>query len=236
MAAMTFADASYPSICLPFVHKSINWKQIKSVIQDQGLGVVDRVDVASKKSGNKAFNIVFVHFKQWADTPEITQLRTDLHSNKDPKHYERIVFDEEGHYWKFTKSHVDRPVRESRKVSPKKDSVESIDALLRKEFATLAAVQKRIADLQSKRSSLLLDVAVAAIATTTFPPTKQQKNKNKVKKTKTIKKPCVLKIRAPTTPPMSPPAGGTPTFTPPFMPAPESPISWADEVESEIAE
>ena len=233
---MTFGDPSYPSICLPFVHKSVNRKQINAVIAEHGLGVVDRIDIASKKHSSKPFNIVFVHFKQWADTPEVNLLRTNLHSNKDPKHYEKMFFDDDGHYWKFTKSHVDRPERD---VKSKKDSIsiESIDALLHKEFAALAAVQKRIADLQSKRSSLLLRIAADAVSTTHFPTDSSSKKKvKKTKKTKVVR-PILKPIRAPVSPPTSPPmspvhGASTPTFPPPFPMEHESP-SWGDVAEAE---
>lgn len=262
-ATMTFADDSYPSICLPFVHKSVGWKHIKEVVQSAGLGLVDRVDVASKK-GPKPFNIVFVHFKSWNDTHEINHLRTNLHTNN--KFFGKLDCDDQGHYWKFTKSHVARPQRDTTK-----STVESIDDLLRKEYAALANIQKRIADLQARRSTLMLEHAATAVPTADFPPmktatptttSKTRKTKRSGKrKLKTIKltnvfatedKPRAVKpIRIPVTHEHTafpaPSAGGTPPITPPFAThaggatppipppfgAPESPVSWADVVERE---
>lgn len=255
---MSFGDASYPSICLPFVHKSVGWKRVKDVIQTAGLGVVDRVDVASKK-GNKTFNIVFVHFKSWNDTPEVNELRSNLHS--DNTFFGRIDCDDEGHYWKFTKSHVARPQRDTTK-SKSKATVNSIDTLLRKEYAALANIQKRIADLQARRSTLMLEQAVKAIDTTDFPPTKQTfqealtavdttdfttpprvirfTNTRAPKKNKTKGARKVKPIRIPTTPPpdtsffVTPSGGGTPPIPPPFaMDDVHTPKSWGDEVIAE---
>lgn len=259
---MSFGDSTYPSICLPFVHKSVHWKKIKEVVTAAGLGEVDRVDVASKK-GPKPFNIVFVHFKSWNDTPEVNELRSNLHT--DNTFFGRIDCDDQGHYWKFTKSHVARPQRDTTKPKSKpKSTVESIDALLRKEYASLANIQKRIADLQARRSTLMLDQAIQATDTTDFPPTKQtfkealtavdttdfttptklvqakpmapKKRKTKVSRKVSRKvKPIRIPIDEDVTPFAPPAAGGTPPMPPPNA-CHESPISWADEVEAETEE
>ena len=245
---MDFADATYPSICLPFVHKSIRWQSIKEKIEGAGFGTVSRVDVASKKKGDKAFNIVFVHFEEWADTPEMKVLRTDLHSS--PKFFGRLTIDEDGHFWKFTKSHVPRPERKAKKVVTLAD----VDADLAKKYAEMAKLQKSIADLQAKRATLAMKLAADAVTKTDFPATKQDdedaakavtkvdttptKPKRHIKKARNTKSKKSFKavlthgrpqpIRVPDEfPPTSPPA--TPPFTPPSI----TRVDWADMAEAD---
>ena len=245
---MDFADATYPSICLPFVHKGIRWQVIKEKIEGAGFGTVSRVDVASKKKGDKAFNIVFVHFEEWADTPEIKLLRTDLHSS--PKFFGRLTIDEDGHYWKFTKSHVARPERPIR-MNKKGIALADVDADLAKKYAEMAKLQKSIADLQAKRATLAMKLAAEAVPTTAFPATKQDEEDAadavvKVDTTPTKPKRNIV-VRAPkksfkaalthgrpepiALPPMSPPT--SPTATPPFTPPSVHRVdtNWADMAE-----
>lgn len=99
---------SSPSVCIPRVFSNISWKRVKDVFDALNLGEIERVDMVKKTSEKgDEFKRVFVHFKEWATTPEAQQVREKLLSGSEVK----IVYDEPW-FWKLSMSNVEKPVRD----------------------------------------------------------------------------------------------------------------------------
>ncbi len=87
---------SNPSIFIPRVHSSIDWKNMKSVFELAfGQDIISRIDIVknrSKDSKPSPFNRAYVHVKSW---PENLHMIRDKLLREEPFH---IVYDQP-HYW-----------------------------------------------------------------------------------------------------------------------------------------
>ena len=96
---------SEPSICIPRVFKSVPRDDIASVFEKLNLGAVDRIDMVAKINAHgESYNKVFVHFKQWNQTPDAQAARAKLLQGEEIK----VVYSEPW-FWKCSASRVDKP-------------------------------------------------------------------------------------------------------------------------------
>ena len=117
-------DKSFPSVCIPYTVKNTTWMQVKEVFEQLfGSGSIERVDVIKRKrrdaygagtdashtgqysriSRDQEYCKVFVHFKEWPDTPEANQFRQHILAGNCMK----IVYNEPW-YWKCFKNNSQR--------------------------------------------------------------------------------------------------------------------------------
>ncbi len=116
-------DNTFPSVCIPHTHSSVTWMQVKEVFEHLfGHGSIERVDVVKRVRRNASSHVaygagtgrphrgtqpphqqeyckVFVHFKEWPDTPDANYFRQVILSGNCMK----IVYNEPW-YWKCFKN------------------------------------------------------------------------------------------------------------------------------------
>lgn len=148
-----------PSICIPRVFPNIDWKRVKNVFEELGMGEVERVDMVNKvnEKGQK-FKRVFVHFKKWNDDPTTRQVKSKLLSGDSVK----VVYDDPW-FWKVFISHVPKPQFEKKKTTPRQakkafidsgsDDVKKMQALLKSQKEALDAMRAEIAQLKNSHTS-----------------------------------------------------------------------------------
>jgi hypothetical protein len=96
---------SEPSLCIPRVFKNVPRDDIAGVFEKLNLGAVDRIDMVAKvNSHGESYNKVFVHFKQWNQTPDAQAARAKLLQGEEIK----VVYSEPW-FWKCSASRVDKP-------------------------------------------------------------------------------------------------------------------------------
>ena len=146
-----------PSICIPRVFPNIDWKRVKNVFEELGMGEVERVDMINKVNDKgQKFKRVFVHFKKWNDDPTTRQVKSKLLSGDSVK----VVYDDPW-FWKIFLSHVPKPTFEKKKTTPHKsvkkafihnesDEVKQMQALLKSQKDALDAMRAEIAQLKSR--------------------------------------------------------------------------------------
>jgi len=91
---------SMPSLCIPRVFTNITEDRIRKIFQELKLGVISRIDIVpkqSEKNPNETVNRVFVHFVQWHQTDEATQVREKLLNNVEIQ----VTYDDKW-YWKVS--------------------------------------------------------------------------------------------------------------------------------------
>ena len=147
-----------PSICIPRVFPNIDWKRVKNVFEELGMGEVERVDMINKVNDKgQKFKRVFVHFKKWNDDPTTRQVKSKLLSGDSVK----VVYDDPW-FWKVFLSHVPKPTFEKKKITPRKpakkafidsgtDEVKQMQALLKSQKDALDAMRAEIAQLKHSR-------------------------------------------------------------------------------------
>ena len=113
-------DKSFPSVCIPYTMKNTTWMQVKEVFEQLfGPGSIERVDVVKRRrhdavsashngqydrmSREQEYCKVFVHFKEWPDTPEANHFRQHILDGNCMK----IVYNEPW-YWKCFKNNSQR--------------------------------------------------------------------------------------------------------------------------------
>lgn len=98
--------ANEPSICIPRVFKSTLRKDIYNIIEQIGLGAVDRIDMVPKTNvRGETYYKVFIHFKAWNTKNEtVRATREKLLKGEEIK----IVYNEPW-FWKCTASRVVKP-------------------------------------------------------------------------------------------------------------------------------
>ena len=95
-----YSDCSEPSLCIPRVFTNITRETVISVIEDYGLGLVERVDMVLRENEQgKPFNRVFIHFKQWNDTEKAQDARDKIMSGE----MIHVTYDKQW-YWKIGKN------------------------------------------------------------------------------------------------------------------------------------
>lgn len=95
-----YSDCSEPSLCIPRVFTNITRETVISVIEDYGLGVVERVDMVLRENEQgKPFNRVFIHFKEWNDTEKARDARDKIMSGE----MIRVTYDTPW-FWKIGKN------------------------------------------------------------------------------------------------------------------------------------
>jgi hypothetical protein len=79
-------ERSIPTLCIPRANGHVSEKQIRTILGDLELGVIDRVDISTKTNdkGEKT-NRIFIYFKHWYDTENGVMARERLMSGKDVK-------------------------------------------------------------------------------------------------------------------------------------------------------
>ena len=146
-----------PSICIPRVFPNIDWKRVKNVFEELGMGEVERVDMINKvnEKGQK-FKRVFVHFKKWNDDPTTRQVKSKLLSGDSVK----VVYDDPW-FWKVFLSHVPKPTFEKKKTTPRKsvkkafidtrsERLKELQADLESQRKAMDAMRSEIAKLKSR--------------------------------------------------------------------------------------
>ena len=124
-----------PSLCIPRVFPNLTWKYIKDVIEGQGWGEVERVDVVKKENDKgEKFNRVFIHFKKWNEDEETMKVRNELIGETKGV---KLVYDEPW-FWIIRKSNVPRPTKT---VVVKKDSTDEEEPI--KSKVTVAKPTKK---------------------------------------------------------------------------------------------
>ena len=109
---------SEPSICIPRVYDSVDWKQVKETIEELlGKGCVERVDLVHKTDDRgEPFGRVYIHFRYWPKTESAQAIRQKL---MEPDGFVQIVYDPpKPWYWKCSKSRVPKPDRSKPRQAP----------------------------------------------------------------------------------------------------------------------
>ncbi len=89
-------DITYPTICIPKVHRSITKEYILSIFKKYNFGKIIKVDFININKINKAF----IHLK-WNDSELSNKARKILLENDNFK----IIYDDKsGWYWKCSAS------------------------------------------------------------------------------------------------------------------------------------
>ena len=151
------SNTTNPSICIPRVFPNIDWKRVKNVFEELGMGEVERVDMINKVNDKgQKFKRVFVHFKKWNDDPTTRQVKSKLLSGDSVK----VVYDDPW-FWKVFLSHVPKPTFEKKKTTPRpakkafidsgSDEVKKMQALLKSQKEALDAMRAEIAQLKTSR-------------------------------------------------------------------------------------
>lgn len=81
------SDISCPSLCIPRMYSTITRQQIFKIFTSLKLGLLDRVDIIPV--GNGKFQRVFIHFKSWNSSLEVSRIRERILSGKDIK----VIYD-----------------------------------------------------------------------------------------------------------------------------------------------
>ena len=146
-----------PSICIPRVFPNIDWKRVKNVFEELGMGEVERVDMINKVNDKgQKFKRVFVHFKKWNDDPTTRQVKSKLLSGDSVK----VVYDDPW-FWKVFLSHVPKPQFEKKKTTPRKpakkafidtrsERLKELQADLESQRKAMDAMRSEIAKLKSR--------------------------------------------------------------------------------------
>jgi hypothetical protein len=153
------SNTTNPSICIPRVFPNIDWKRVKNVFEELGMGEVERVDMVNKVNDKgEKFKRVFVHFKKWNDDPTTRQVKSKLLSGDSVK----VVYDDPW-FWKIFISHVPKPQFEKKKTTPRPakkafidsqtDDVKQMQALLKSQKEALDAMRAEIAQLKTSHTS-----------------------------------------------------------------------------------
>jgi hypothetical protein len=89
---------SIPSICIPRTFPNITEAIIRNKFDALDFGTIDRVDILTKEDDTgKKFNLIFIHFIEWNDTPQIMEARQRLLAGQQIK----MVYDDPW-FWKLT--------------------------------------------------------------------------------------------------------------------------------------
>ena len=145
-----------PSICIPRVFPNIDWKRVKNVFEELGMGEVERVDMINKVNDKgQKFKRVFVHFKKWNDDPTTRQVKSKLLSGDSVK----VVYDDPW-FWKVFLSHVPKPTFEKKKTTPRpvkkafidtrSERLKELQADLESQRKAMDAMRSEIAKLKSR--------------------------------------------------------------------------------------
>ena len=104
-----------PSVCIPRTLKNVTWRQVKDTFEQLlGAGTVERVDIVpSKGNDTQPFCRIFVHFRYWANTPDIMAIRQRLIDGEVIK----VVYDNPW-FWKCSASRISKPERSQPKSAP----------------------------------------------------------------------------------------------------------------------
>ena len=105
-----------PSICIPRTLNNVTWMQVKNTFEALlGKGTVERVDIVSKSASAEPqpFCRIFVHFRYWPNTPEITAIRDRLVAGEMIK----VVYDNPW-FWKCAASRVPKPTKNVPRTAP----------------------------------------------------------------------------------------------------------------------
>jgi hypothetical protein len=100
-------DFNSPSLCIPLVCKYIKEHDIRKVMNELNLGVIDKIDIVSvrtrhkqpqyQSSQSKPMNRVFIHYKTWGTGPNARNARELLLKGKEIK----VIYDELW-FWKIS--------------------------------------------------------------------------------------------------------------------------------------
>lgn len=96
-----------PCLCIPLVSKYIKELQIRKIMDEINLGVIDKIDIISVKTRNKQpqyqstqpkqMNRVFIHYKTWGTGANAIKARELLLKGKEIK-----IFHNELWFWKIS--------------------------------------------------------------------------------------------------------------------------------------
>ena len=127
-----------PSICIPRTLHNVNWRQVKDAFEQViGKGTVERVDIVpSKNSESTPFCRIFVHFRYWPNSPEITSIRQRLVNGEVIK----VVYDNPW-FWKCSASRIPKPERNQPKTAPFIEYTTPDDERAREELARVQAAK-----------------------------------------------------------------------------------------------
>ena len=97
---------SEPSLCIPFVHASVNRERIMGILNHLDLGTIERIDIVAGKTSRtgKENNKIFIHFISWSNNPNAVQTRNRVLNGGQVK----VVYDDPW-YWMISASRVVRP-------------------------------------------------------------------------------------------------------------------------------
>jgi hypothetical protein len=91
-------------LCIPRVEKNINESHIRDIFDNLNMGILDRIDIVSKKNdkynnkdNNNKFNRVFIHFTEWNNSENAVIARELLLKGKEIK----IIYDDPW-FWKIS--------------------------------------------------------------------------------------------------------------------------------------
>ena len=104
-----------PSICIPRTLANVTWFQVKDTFEQlMGRGTVERVDIVAQNGDDKQpFCRIFVHFRYWPNTPEISAIRERLIGGEVLK----VVYDTPW-FWKCSASRIPKPVKTPSNATP----------------------------------------------------------------------------------------------------------------------
>ena len=105
MASFSNLSRSEPSLCIPRVFPNITDRRVAYVFNQLHLGEIERIDMVQRETQDGvAFQRVFIHFKEWANSKQANAVREKLVNDEQIK----IVYDEPW-YWKVSASRVNKP-------------------------------------------------------------------------------------------------------------------------------
>jgi hypothetical protein len=138
------------------VFNNIKWTEVKEVIEEMGLGEVEKVDMVPKKNAKgESFKRVFIHFKSWTRTPIMDSTREWLLSKDgDGKNNMlKIVYDDPW-YWKIGMSNACRPDRSHKRTGHKGKSKVTMTRLIPATTAPQKAVLSELDILREENARL----------------------------------------------------------------------------------
>ena len=81
---------SEPTLCLPYIYTNVTVFQLsKTLSHEIGFGTISKIERILKKNWKTGaeYNVVFVHFEEWATSESVLQIRKGLIAGKENKIY-----------------------------------------------------------------------------------------------------------------------------------------------------
>lgn len=92
------SHSAFPVLCIPRVYDNITEERIRRVFNDLNMGTLSHIDIVPKVNAyGEKFNRVFVHYREWNNTPNSVGAQVRLLEGKEIK----IIYDDPW-FWKIS--------------------------------------------------------------------------------------------------------------------------------------